>query len=165
MAVNWQIETDILWDGTFWILANFILNDIVYLVSLRYRRLSGAALSEQWNMPRPRQRLPLWLCARIQWDQLWKQCVLAILVWLSNAIKIISLKLVLLSQFSFDTPKCNIHLKHLLKISKTVMVNPVRTMEHVSISSTITDVTVLQASMEPTAKTVCNITCSFLIFL
>ena len=149
----------------FSILANFILNDIVYLVSLRYRRLSRAALSEQWNMPRPRQRLPMWLCARIQWDQLWKQCVLAILVWLSNVIKITNLKLVLLSQFSFDTPKCNIHLKHLLKISKTVMVNPVRTMEHVSTSSTITDVTVLQASMGPTAKAVCNITCSFVKFL
>ena len=42
------------------------------------------------------------------------------------------------------------------------MVNPVRTMGHVSTSSTNTDVTVLQASMGPTAKTVCNITCSFL---
>ena len=140
----------------FSILANFILNDIVYSLSLRYRRLSRAALSEQWNMPRPRQRLPMWLCARIQWDQLWKQCVLAILVWLSNVIKITNLKLVLLSQFSFDTPKCNIHLKHLLKISKTVMVNPVRTMGHVSTSSTNTDVTVLQASMGPPVKTVCT---------
>ena len=35
-------------------------------------------------------------------------------------------------------------------------------MGHVSTSSTIIDVTVLQASMGPTAKTVCNITCSFL---
>ena len=99
MAINWQIETGILWDNTVWILANFILNDIVYFLFHRYRRLSGAALSEQWNMPRPRQRLPMWLWARLQWDHLWKQCVLAILVWLSNAIQIMSLKPVLLSHF------------------------------------------------------------------
>ena len=44
-----------------------------------------------------------------------------------------------------------------LQILMNVMVNHVRTMEHVMTCSTITDVTVSQASTEPIVKIVCII--------
>lgn len=41
----------------------------------RYQRLSWSTMSEQWNMFRPRQRIPMWLCCRLQRNPLRKQCV------------------------------------------------------------------------------------------
>lgn len=41
---------------------------------LRYRRMSVVAtMSEQWNLHRPYQRLPLWLYCRLQRNQLYNQ--------------------------------------------------------------------------------------------
>ena len=82
------------------------MNSIVYLLYLRYRRLSDATVSEQWNMPRPGQRLPMWLRVRLQRHSLWILCVLsAYLFDYQTPLRYWEFACFTLSCY-FDTPKC-----------------------------------------------------------